>query len=366
MSNIFISYAREDWNWAKRLGQALEMQKWMIWWDRDIPPGKSFDQVIEEALDAAKCVIVLWSKNSVASDWVKNEASEGAKRGILVPVLIEDVKIPLAFRRIQSADLSDWDGTPNHPEFEILLSAISNILGIPQKSEGTKTDSAEKLEGKSAQQPGWLHEHLKAVMVSGLGVAALVLLVIAVKFYYQPGSKPALNPAEPSPPAVVTPKPSLPPSPSPEPRVQPSPTPQKEIVTPKPEPVPPRISPTSLPPEARPEFKFPRKWRVEWRGGRTNALYTGSLSINNKIDDQTYTGLLLVKTPQGYEVSQDAIVSINKSKVKIKCSNSSVPKYPSDNFFLELSGNTMKGYDRDVKGNIGLGVIFTAVNIEVT
>jgi serine/threonine protein kinase len=122
-------------------------------------------------------------------------------------------------------------------------------------------------------------------------------------------------------------------------------------VTPPPGPVVPKVN-----------LEFPRKWRVEWRGGRTRALYTGLLSINNKINDQTFTGSLLVKTPQGYEVSQDAIVSLNESKVQIKCSNSSVAKYPSDNFYLELSGNTMKGYDKDVKGNIGLGVTFTAIN----
>ena len=71
---------------------------------------------------------------------------------------------------------------------------------------------------------------------------------------------------------------------------------------------------------------------------------------------------MLVKTPQGYEVSQDAIVYIDKSKVEIKCSSPSVQRYPADNFFLELSGNTMRGFDRDVKGNIGLGVIFTVAN----
>jgi len=361
MSNIFISYAREDRNWSKRLAEALEHQKWTIWWDRDIPVGKSFDQVIEEALDSAKCVIVLWSKNSVASDWVKNEASEGAKRRILVPVLIENVKIPLEFRRIQTADFSDWDGSPDHPEFENLLAAISSILGPPSETETAKAESGGKPKDESAKQPGWLQEHLKAVMFSGLGVAALALVAIAV-IYYPPGPKPELKPPEPSRSTAITPKPSISPTPLPAPLPQPSPTPQpqKDTEGTKQEIVLPQISPKPLLPEAQPEF--PRKWRVEWRGGRSNALYTGSLSIDDKINDQTYTGLLLVKTPQGNEVSQDALVSIDKSKVKIKCSNPSLRTYPADNFSLDLSGNTMKGIDKDVKGNIGLGVIFTAVD----
>lgn len=46
-----------------------------MWWDRTIPPGSTFDRVIEQALDSARCVVVLWSATSAASDWVKTEAA---------------------------------------------------------------------------------------------------------------------------------------------------------------------------------------------------------------------------------------------------------------------------------------------------
>ncbi len=111
MSDIFISYASEDRERAKTLAEALEAQDWSVWWDRVIPAGRTFDEVIEEAIDAAKCIVVVWSEASVKSRWVRTEAEEGATRGILVPVLIEDVRIPLAFRRIQAAYLIDWDGS---------------------------------------------------------------------------------------------------------------------------------------------------------------------------------------------------------------------------------------------------------------
>jgi hypothetical protein len=108
MSDIFISYSKEDRGKAKDIAEALVEQGFSVWWDRSILPGETFDTVIEAALDAAKCVIVLWSRTSVSSKWVKTEASEGDKRGILIPVLIDDVKIPLEFRRMQAADLKDW------------------------------------------------------------------------------------------------------------------------------------------------------------------------------------------------------------------------------------------------------------------
>jgi hypothetical protein len=100
VSDIFISYSKLDRAKAQVLAKALEQEGWSVWWDPKIPPGKTFDEVIERALDTAKCVVVLWSKKSVLSDWVKTEAAEGKRRGILIPALIEDdVKIPLEFRR---------------------------------------------------------------------------------------------------------------------------------------------------------------------------------------------------------------------------------------------------------------------------
>jgi len=126
--NIFISYSSADRPIAKDLAAALSEEGWLVWWDREIPPGKSFDEVIEAALTAAKCVIVLWSKSSVASDWVKVEAADAAKRHILIPALIENVEMPLEFRRIQAADLIGWRGSKQHAGFEILLESIANII----------------------------------------------------------------------------------------------------------------------------------------------------------------------------------------------------------------------------------------------
>lgn len=107
MSDVFISYAREDKPRAELVAQALERECISVWWDRDIRPGKSYDQVIDAALDSAKCILVLWSKHSVASDWVKAEAAEGSRRGVLVPAFIEEAKLPLEFRNSRLLILSD-------------------------------------------------------------------------------------------------------------------------------------------------------------------------------------------------------------------------------------------------------------------
>ena len=128
MSDIFISYARADKEKAELLANAFSQKGWSVWWDREIPPGKSFDETIENALSSARCVVVLWSKTSVSSRWVKTEAAEGAERGILVPALIDNVKIPLEFKRIEAADLSDWQGESSHREFDQLMRIVAGMV----------------------------------------------------------------------------------------------------------------------------------------------------------------------------------------------------------------------------------------------
>ncbi len=128
MSDVFISYASEDRERARTLAASLEGRGWSVWWDRKIVPGQSFDQVIEHELETAKSVVVLWSQNSAASEWVKNEAASAAERGVLVPALIDNVKIPLEFRRKQTADLTDFSGDNSHSGFQALCDGISTAI----------------------------------------------------------------------------------------------------------------------------------------------------------------------------------------------------------------------------------------------
>src|SRR6476646_1338402 len=105
--DVFISYAKGDRSRAAELASVLKTKGWSVWWDRDILPGRTFDDVIEEALTGARSVVVLWS---VKSRWVRTEASAAAERDALVPALCEPAAIPLEFRRVEAADLTNWHG----------------------------------------------------------------------------------------------------------------------------------------------------------------------------------------------------------------------------------------------------------------
>jgi hypothetical protein len=102
VSDIFLSYAREDLPRVKPVVDALAARGWSVWWDRTIQPGQVFARVIQAVLDEARCVIVLWSRDSVESDWVQSEADEGQRRGVLIPVLLDDVVISAGYRRLIS------------------------------------------------------------------------------------------------------------------------------------------------------------------------------------------------------------------------------------------------------------------------
>jgi hypothetical protein len=110
MCEIFLSYDRSDKKAATRLVEALEAQGYRVFWDRDIPAGMIWDESIEQKLKRAKCVVVLWSKASVRSLWVKAEATEGAARAILVPAMLDNTKAPLMFRPSRLGDLLSRSG----------------------------------------------------------------------------------------------------------------------------------------------------------------------------------------------------------------------------------------------------------------
>ena len=130
MSEVFVSYKREDEARVGRLVQALENAGLSVWWDRGLAGGESWRTQIQTALDAAKCVIVVWTRESVgpAGDFVRDEAGQAKRRGVLVPVLLDKVDPPLGFGEIQAIDLTRWKGNPRDPFFQDLRAAVAAKL----------------------------------------------------------------------------------------------------------------------------------------------------------------------------------------------------------------------------------------------
>jgi tetratricopeptide (TPR) repeat protein len=136
MADLFISYSSDDRSYVKDIVREFESQGWTVWWDRHIEAGSSFDKKIEEALDDSRCVVVVWSRSSINSDWVRAEAAEGLERNTLVPILLDDVKPPLLFRQKQAISLIDWKQNSSSPSLPLknLIPSIQSILDSYRES----------------------------------------------------------------------------------------------------------------------------------------------------------------------------------------------------------------------------------------
>jgi predicted ATP-binding protein involved in virulence len=140
--SVFLSYSSEDREIAAILASALESQGISVSWDHSIPVGAVWDDFLQAQLANSACVMVLWSRRSVESEWVRVEAEEALRRGLLIPVLIEDVQIPFPFMRVQAASLIGWKETEdvkNHPGFAGLLAAVRHSVEIaPSSADATR------------------------------------------------------------------------------------------------------------------------------------------------------------------------------------------------------------------------------------
>jgi hypothetical protein len=183
MSHVFMSYAREDRGKAEALARILEADGQSVWWDRTIPPGRSFDEVIEEALAEARCVVTLWSSHAVASRWVRAEAEEADRRGVLVPALVESVELPLRFRQIQAANLSDWTGQPDHPELERLRASVAARLAQAPLPQGTEPEEPQRVEPPEPR-PGVPPPRRRSRPLLVVLVALLLFGALAAGGYY--------------------------------------------------------------------------------------------------------------------------------------------------------------------------------------
>lgn len=129
MPDVFLSYSRENQATAQRYADALLREGFSVWWDQSVNAGEEFDAIIERALEEARAVVVLWSKSSVNSRWVRAEATQAQANRRLVPVMIEDCKRPIMFELTHTADLSGWNGDTTDPRWRVFVDGLQRFIG---------------------------------------------------------------------------------------------------------------------------------------------------------------------------------------------------------------------------------------------
>jgi hypothetical protein len=203
MADIFLSYATKDRDRVRPIAEAFISLGYRIFWDTQIKPGERWDAVIDAELKNARCIVVIWSQESIKSTWVPAEAHHGYKRNTLIPILIDNVVdgLPVPFQVLQSANLVGVNESqlPSHPEFlrviqslqDLLRSAASKNRASQEESRGAHPEQVQSRDESHHEQPRGNQRDTTAEPVQvkspsprrstpGCMIAALLLIVVAI------------------------------------------------------------------------------------------------------------------------------------------------------------------------------------------
>jgi TIR domain len=112
MADIFISYSKADRELALKLSAYLESEGWSVWWDKSLGAGDAYRDEIMKQLASARAVIVIWTENSIKSDWVRAEAGKAKADGKLIPVktpTLTYADIPLPFGEMHTENITSLE-----------------------------------------------------------------------------------------------------------------------------------------------------------------------------------------------------------------------------------------------------------------
>lgn len=165
MADVFLSYARPRLDDAMRIADCLRAAGYSVWYDESLPAHRAYSDVIAEQLDAASAVLVLWSIEAAASQWVRSEANRARETDRLVQLRLDNARLPMPFDQIQCVDLRHWGGACNTPGWGRVAESIAALTG-EERSIATSVPSTGPNRRKLLLSGG-------AVAVLGAGGFAL-------------------------------------------------------------------------------------------------------------------------------------------------------------------------------------------------
>jgi hypothetical protein len=179
MSDIFLSYAHEDTDFVRGLVKPLEAERFSVWWDHTIPPGQKWADVILGGIRDAKVCIVVWTPTSIASEWVKDEATQAVRVGKYIPILLGVDEPPMGFRQIQAANLGAWYGNAHDPQWRLLVKEIGERVWDRERPPPPPPPPQTLLEKVLL----WTRVHRQQATLITLGTVAVLAVFLAVFWY---------------------------------------------------------------------------------------------------------------------------------------------------------------------------------------
>jgi hypothetical protein len=166
--DIFLSYARRDRATARIIAESLTAEGFSVWWDASLHSGETFDEVIERNLKEATAVVVLWSPASVASRWVRAEATLADRRNKLVPAIIEPCDRPIIFELTHTAELAGWGGDRSESRWRLFVEDLNRLMeadggrrAVKPAPTTNRTKQAEEVEERPTAAAGSARQMLR-------------------------------------------------------------------------------------------------------------------------------------------------------------------------------------------------------------
>ena len=166
---ILISHSSKDNESAQRVKKVLEDNGFSCWLDNDdIPPGADFVSKIAEAMRSCEVVVVLVSKNSQDSDWVRNEVTEAkSQKKLVIPYMIQDFEPNDTFKLcLGNAQRVSGYGNKEEEALRRVITAVRDYLDEAGNGEEIKI-TIEKNPAKKK----------KAIIFAAAGALVLALVL---------------------------------------------------------------------------------------------------------------------------------------------------------------------------------------------
>jgi hypothetical protein len=192
MADIFISYSKPHVELTRDLASDLEAKGLTVWWDTDLLAGESFRQRIIQELHDCKAAIVIWTPQSVTSDYVISEAERARKAGKLIQIRTEEVEpdaLPPPFDTGHASLIDDRKATldPHGKQVWATLGA-TDVLTIDEARERARKAIQRVKDGKPAFEAPpakvasfeeiaeqWLKRHVRAKGLRSAGEVTRLL-----------------------------------------------------------------------------------------------------------------------------------------------------------------------------------------------
>ena len=179
MADCFLSYARPDQGRATTVAEGIEASGRSLWWDQRLTAGDDYGLVIEREIDAARCVVVAWSKAAHDSLWVRAEANAALDAGKLVQLSFDGARLPLPFTMINFLDFRAWGGSRDQvpwPELQGRLDARVRGDALAPMEPAIEAGGVEIVQRREDRLQGFG----RIAILGWAGLAATLLVALCV------------------------------------------------------------------------------------------------------------------------------------------------------------------------------------------